>query len=328
MKQADFEDSHRADWEQFEQWLERRGKRRRKQTDAGEPALKAVDVPRAYRRICQLLALARERQYSPELVDRLNRLALGGHHVLYGARGGQSAQLLVFLAAGFPRLVREEWKLVIAAALLFMGPLLLLVAVLQFQPDFVHYLVDSDQLADYHEMYDPANTRPGLRASDDNVLMFAFYIWNNVRIGFQTFATGLMFGLGTIFFLIFNGVAIGAVAGHVTAIGYGETFWAFVSGHSAMELTAIVISGAAGMKLGGALIAPGGRTRKSALVEASRPAVRLMYGAALMFTIAALIEGFWSPQSAIPANAKYVVGIAMWILVIGYLGLSGRSRAA
>ncbi len=327
MKQTDFENAHHADWEQFEQWLERGGKNRRNRSAAGAVTLKAVEVPRAYRRICQLLALSRERQYSPELVDRLNRLALGGHHLLYGARGGQSAQLFAFLAAGFPRLVREQWKLVIAATLLFMGPLLALVVVLQFQPDFVHHLIDPDQLAAYHEMYDPANPRPGLRAADDNVLMFAYYIWNNVRIGFQTFATGLVFGLGTIFFLVFNGVAIGAVAGHVTVTGYGETFWAFVSGHSAMELTAIVISGAAGMKLGGSLIAPGGRSRKSALIAASRPAVRLMYGAALMFTIAAFIEGFWSPLSAIPATTKYAVGITLWVLLMGYLCLGGRSRA-
>ena len=150
-------------------------------------------------------------------------------------------------------------------------------------------------------MYDPANKRLGMREADDNVAMFGFYIWNNVRIGFQTFATGLAFGLGTLFYLVFNGVMIGAVAGYLTEIGYGDPFWSFVSGHSAMELTAIAISGAAGLRLGAALIAPGLRSRKAALVAAARPAVQLMYGAAAMFFAAAFIEAFWSPLTDFPA---------------------------
>ena len=146
-----------------------------------------------------------------------------------------------------------------------------------------------------------------MREADDNVAMFGFYIFNNVKIGFQTFATGLAFGLGTLFYLVFNGVMIGAVAGYLTGIGYGTPFWSFVSGHSAMELVAIAISGAAGLRLGAAVVAPGARSRKAALVDAARPAVRLMYGAAAMFFIAAFIEAFWSPLTAFPPQTKYAV---------------------
>lgn len=327
MKQAQFENLHRADWEAFERWIEARATLRRRQP-ATANTLPDHELPRAYRRVCQFLALARERQYSPVLVDRLNRIALQGHHVLYGARGGQRERFAVFLAAGFPRLVRQHWKFVAVAALLFFGPLLCMIAVLQWLPDFVHYVAEPEELAAFGEMYDPANPRPGQRASDDNLLMFAFYIWNNVKIGFQTFATGLLFGAGTLFYLLFNGLSIGTIAGYITAIGHGVPFWSFVSGHSAMELGAIVISGAAGMKMGMALIAPGGRSRRRALVEESRPAVRLMYGAALMFVIAAFIEGFWSPLGTIDPLVKYAVGAALWLLLLGYFLLAGRSRAA
>ena len=167
-----------------------------------------------------------------------------------------------------------------------------------------------------------------MRESDDNVKMFAFYIWNNVKIGIQTFATGLAFGLGSIFYLAFNGIIIGAIAGYLTAVGHGGPFWSFVSGHSAMELTAIVLSGAAGLKLGSALIAPGNRTRKAALVDVAKPAIRIMYGAALMFLLAAFIEGFWSPLTAFPPNVKYAVGVTLWMLVVAYFTLAGRNRAA
>jgi uncharacterized membrane protein SpoIIM required for sporulation len=94
-----------------------------------------------------------------------------------------------------------------------------------------------------------------------------------------------------------------------------------------MELTAIALAGAAGLRLGGAVIAPGLRSRKAALVEAGRPAVRMMAGAAVMFTIAAFIEGFWSPLRGLPPTLKYGVGMAMWVLVIGFFVFAGRGRA-
>jgi uncharacterized membrane protein SpoIIM required for sporulation len=332
MRQAVFEARHGPDWNRFEQWLDRDERRRRRAADAAvEPAhaLADVDVPQAYRRVCQHLALARDRQYSPELVDRLNRLALRGHHLLYGARPRRgAARGLAFLTAGFPQLVREERGFVVAAAILFFGPVLALIAALQSYPDFIYYLVEPGQLAKYQEMYDPANKRLGMRDADDNVAMFGFYIFNNVRIGFQTFATGLAFGLGTLFYLVFNGVMIGAIAGYLTGIGYGTPFWSFVSGHSALELVAIAISGAAGLRLGAALVAPGARSRKAALVAAARPAVRLMYGAAAMFFAAAFVEAFWSPLTAFPPATKYAVGAILWAVVLGWLLAGGRAREA
>jgi len=157
--------------------------------------------------------------------------------------------------------------------------------------------------------------------------MFGFYIWNNVRIGFQTFAGGLLFGVGSVWFLASNGVVIGAVAGYLTQIGYDQTFWSFVAGHSSLELLAIVLSGAAGMRLGVAVIAPGNLSRKAALMAAAKPAVRMMYGAALMFFAAAFVEAFWSPLTDVPYRVKIWTGLAGWGLLLLYFALAGRSRA-
>jgi uncharacterized membrane protein SpoIIM required for sporulation len=318
MKQAPFEAAYREEWLAFERFLDAPG--------VVHPAFAPEEMPRRYRRLCQHLALAADRQYSPELVDRLNLLALRGHHALYANRRRQSQRLADFLLAGFPSLVRAEWRVVAAAALLFFGPLLGLIAVLQAFPEFVHYLLHPAQIASFHDMYDPANRRLGMREADSHLAMFGYYIWNNVRIGFQTFAGGLFAGLGTVWFLAANGVIIGAVAGYLTQIGYGTTFWSFVSGHSALELTAIVLSGAAGLRLGLSVIAPGNRSRKASLVAAARPAVRLMYGAALMFTAAAFVEAFWSPLTEVPPQAKIWAGIALWAVMLAYFALSGRAR--
>jgi uncharacterized membrane protein SpoIIM required for sporulation len=316
MKQAPFEAAHAREWSEFEAFLE------------NKPAFDPAEMPARFRRLCQSLALAAERRYSADLVDRLNRLALRGHHALYVNRRRESQQVLGFIVAGFPRLVRQEWRLVAAAALLFFGPMLGLIAVLQQFPDFAHYLLTPEQIASFHQMYDPANKRLGMRESDTDVLMFGFYIWNNVRIGFQTFAGGMLAGVGSAWFLGANGVIIGAVAGYLTQAGFGETFWSFVAGHSALELSAIVLSGAAGFKLGLAVIAPGNLTRKAALIAAAKPAVRIMYGAAVMFFAAALVEAFWSPVTEFGFQTKIIVGIAAWVILLGYFVFAGRTRAA
>jgi uncharacterized membrane protein SpoIIM required for sporulation len=315
MKQVPFEAAHAREWTEFEAFLD------------DKKSFDPAELPARFRRISQSLALAAERHYSADLVDRLNRLALRGHSKLYANQRRESQQILDFMVAGFPRLVRQEWRLVLAATLLFFGPLLAMIAVLQIWPDFVHYVLSPRQISNFHEMYDPANRRLGMREADTNVMMFGFYIWNNVRIGFQTFAGGLLAGVGSAWFLGANGFIIGAVAGYLTQVGYSETFWSFVAGHSSLELIAIVLSGAAGFKLGLAVIAPGNRSRKAALMAAARPAVRIMYGAAVLFFAAAFVEAFWSPLTVVPFNVKIAVGIAGWVVLLAYLLLAGRSHA-
>ena len=328
MKQAGFVERHGPEWDAFEAWLTHRDRPARVAADRPQPPFADTAVPERYRRLCQHLALARDRQYSPDLVDRLNALALRGHHLLYGVTGGRRQHTLEFLTRGFPRRVREEARFVLAAAALFFGPGIALLAALQYVPEFAHYVLSPEQIAQFHEMYDPANPRLGMRKSDTDFAMFGFYVWNNVQIGFQTFAGGLLFGVGTVYYLVANGVVIGAVAGYLTQIGFAVPFYSFTSGHSALELTAIVMAGAAGLKLGSALFAPGGRSRKSALIATAGDAVRLMWGSALMFFLAAIVEAFWSPLTTVPFPVKVTVGIAAWVVVLGYFVLAGRDRAA
>jgi len=327
MRQEAFVEKFAPQWDDFERWLARfEGKK--KQSDLAATGLKAEDVPQAYRILCQHLALARERSYSPLLVARLSALSLRGHQHLYGARLRVGGQMLNFIAGGFPQLVRSERRWIWLAAMLFFLPMLALIFSLQVYPDFAYTLLGSEQVQEMESMYDPSNKVMGkTREADSDFMMFAFYIWNNVKIGFQTFAGGVLFGLGTLFYLVFNGTVIGGVAGYLHYIGYGKTFWPFVAGHSAPELIAIVISGAAGLKLGWALIAPGQLPRGRSLAVAAQPAVRLMLGAAALFVFAAVIEGFWSPHTVIPIEYKIGLGITLWLIIIAYLTFAGRRAA-
>ena len=216
MKQAAFERAHAPLWGAFELWLDRDARG----SAAGPPPpdlLPDGAVPQRYRVLCQHLALARDRGYSADLVERLNLLALRGHRLLYGTRVEAGNRLFDFIAGGFPRAVRAERRFVAAAAVLLFGPFLLLLVAMGPFPDLVYYFIPPAEVAKYEEMYSPTAEHLGrTRSADSAVQMFGHYIWNNVRIGFQTFAGGLVFGLGAVLALVFNGIALGAVAGHLT----------------------------------------------------------------------------------------------------------------
>jgi uncharacterized membrane protein SpoIIM required for sporulation len=326
MNQEAFQARYEPDWGAFERWLDARAARQRKDAAAASSP-DEDDIAHRYRVLCQQLALARDRQYSPGLVERLNALVMRGHQVLYGAHPETGPALARFFAADFARAVRAQWRPIALAAALFFIPMLLVAAVIQRSPDFIHTLLPQKQILAYEEMYDPANKRPGQRAAQADTAMLGHYIWNNIRIGFQTFAGGMLFGLGSVFFLVSNGTVIGATAGHLIQIGFSTPFFGFVAGHSALELSGIVLMGAAGLMLGRALVLPGPLARVSALRMQARAAVPLVYGGGALLALAAFVEAFWSPLTGVPPAVKYAVGAALWLLLLGYFMAAGRSHA-
>jgi uncharacterized membrane protein SpoIIM required for sporulation len=335
MRQTEFQRRFEPMWQACSDWLDRREQSRgarlrllsKKKAPVASPGLEVDDFPACYRALCGHLALARERRYAPTLVDRLHALVVRGHHALYGASAPASAGFLAFVGGGFARLVRQEWRVVLLASALFFGPLLGLLGIVQIYPDFAAVVVGPDQLAQVQSMYDPDNEALGRVDAQSNFQMFGFYVWNNVRIGFQTFAGGVLAGLGSVFFLLFNGVLLGTIIGHLTQVGLGPQIWSFTAGHGSFELLAIAISGAAGLKLGSAVLAPGLRTRRAALVHHGAIAFRLIGGASLMFLVAAFIEAFWSPLQLATPLPKYLIGVLLWSLLLAYLLRAGHAPA-
>ena len=100
-----------------------------------------------------------------------------------------------------------------------------------------------------------------LRDAGSNWMMFGYYIMNNIGIAFQCYATGVLFGIGSLYFIAMNGAFGGAIAGYVASAGFAGTFFPFIATHSAFELTAIVLCGAAGLRIGRSVLLPGRLTR-------------------------------------------------------------------
>lgn len=325
MRQEAFEARYGPLWADLDRWLRTVSTNRAAANDDPRLAETGRAFPGLYRQICHHLALARTRRYSLGLQERLNRLALEGHRHLYRERSALSGALLALAGHRFPSAFRRHWRHMLAASLLFVVSAAGMGFAVQLRADLVYSLLQPDEVSGIEAMYDPGNRVLGReRESDTDVAMFGYYIYNNISIGFRTFAGGLLFGVGSVFFLCFNGLFLGAVASHLTTVGFGETFWPFVAGHSALELTAIVIFGGVGLMIGFAAVAPGRKRRWHAIHDRAVEALPLVYGATAMLVGAAFIEAFWSSTAWPPASVKIAVGSTLWLLLFVYLWLCGR----
>ncbi len=281
-------------------------------------------VAALYRALCSDLMRAQALGFAHDLVDHLNGLASRAHNALYGPRPFSLSGVGVFLMGGFARTFRKNWRPILLAHLLFYVPFALGVLATLTDQSFAVNVLPPEQLEGMEAAYSSGFSEG--RAFGADSMMAGFYVQHNIGIAFRCFATGILFGVGSLFFTLYNGLVIGTVMGYVGAVGHGENIFTFVCGHGPFELTGIVISSAAGLKMGYSLIATNGLTRLGSLRAQMRELAELVMGAAVMLLIAAAIEGFWSPSS-LPNQVKWSFSALVSSLIIAYFAFAGRGPA-
>jgi uncharacterized membrane protein SpoIIM required for sporulation len=312
----------RDEWEELDA-LTRKAQRN------GITGLARAEVVRlspVYRSVCADLAAAQAARYSAPLVEYLLGLTAGAHTVLYGphARIGED-RLRGRLGHGwlvaFPRAVRRHRSAMLLAAALFFVPLAIGAGLTLRDPSFAFRVVPEAMLRPLTEAY--AHGFAGGRDASEGTLMAGFYVYNNVGIALRCFALGIAGGLGSAFYLVQNGLSIGAILGYVASQGAGGNIVLFIVGHGSLELGAIVLAGGSGLSIGWALVSPGDLPRVVALQRRARDVLVIVAGASVMLALAAAVEAFWSASSA-PPTVKLAVGGALFVLLLAYVLLGGR----
>ena len=260
MTSSQFEHENSSRWQQLEGMLDG--------VERNRPPENVTELPTVFRQTCHDLSVAQHRMYGTGLTGRLNDLAIRGFRALERRTAGGWESLFRLLLVKFPKTVREEWRLFWFCSLVFWGPFLAFAIWTPHDPEWAMAFLGPEQMVRLEAMYgEHTSPQEFLREEyGSDFMMFCFYIHNNVGIDLRTFAGGLLGGVGALVVLLFNGLSIGASTGYIHHAGNPSTFYAFTAGHSAPELIGIVISGMAGMRLGLALIKPGLRDRRTALV--------------------------------------------------------------
>ena len=289
---------------------------------SGVAALAPGEIPAfaaQYREVAADLARARTYQVDPRVIAYLERVVTAGHNALYRARGKDRTPLPHYILRDFPAAVVQSWRYVIFAFLLFSVPAGIGYVMIRERPELGEELMPGMAARAEAAAENQAEGRGYAETSrEDRPPMAAWIITNNISVSFGTFVGGLTGGLLTAWLLFTNGMMLGLVLGlfqNYQALKYLLTF---VLGHGVLELTAIFISAGAGFRLAKAMIAPGDRTRKDALVVEGRVAARMIGAVVTLLLIAGTIEGLLS-ASAAPAIWKYGVSAATAVLLALYL---------
>ncbi len=274
-----------------------------------------------YRAAAADLALAQRDFPHHEVTPFLNHLVGRAHHRVYRGSSLGRGRIRDFLRAGFPQLFRRHWRYIAVAALLFFGPALLCWPLVARDPTRAYTLLPQ-AAAMFQNVEREGRLWIDISAAESSAAG-AFIMTNNIQVAFMAFAGGALAGLLTVYVLLTNGIMLGTIFGFVQAYGLADELGAFVIGHGPIELSVICIAGGAGLRLGHAMIAPGLLRRRDAIAQAARDALGLVAGGALLLVLAGLIEGFLSP-SALPWQAKALIGVGSGVLLYAYLLRAGR----
>jgi uncharacterized membrane protein SpoIIM required for sporulation len=250
----------------------------------------------------------------------LNQLLHRAQLVVY--RGGTGrispSSALRFLLQQYPRLVRSLLPYLAASFALFVVATLLGALCTSVRPDFARAFLGPQMMdtINHHRMWTESILSAKPQAS-------SAILTNNITVCFLTFASGITFGLGTLFLLFNNGWQMGIVAAACAQHGLGLSLASFVASHGALELPSIFLAGAAGLRLGTGLLFPGYLARKAALARAGAQAIQLVAGTVPLLIVAGLLEAFLSPTH-VPAALKFSVGASLFTLLVVWLTLGGR----
>jgi len=252
------------------------------------------------------------------VIEYLNNIVGQAHKYLYSFPPVRSSQVKQFFIGILPGVILENRGVILLAAVFFFVPYLVSFILCVSNPDTASLLVSNsflEQIVDMHR----AGATSG-RGAAMSTAALSFYVYNNVSIAFFSFAGGVLMGLGTIYFLVYNGLTLGAIFGYIIAQGYGSHLLVFVTAHSVLELGGLVVAGAAGLLLGYTIIKATKFYKKDQLSLQKNKIFYLLCAATLMITSAAAIEGGISPQP-LPYIMKITVALVSLIALVFYFGL-------
>jgi uncharacterized membrane protein SpoIIM required for sporulation len=277
-----------------------------------------TELVHLYQLVSAHLSHVRTAYRDPDLVARLSRLLGEARVVIYRRRSSPARALATFFGRTFPGAVWHIRTFLAVSMACFLVPAISIGVWLANSPEVrdasvppeVQQLVAESEFRDYYR--------------SDAAQNFAGQVTvNNIFVAFQAFALGVVPVLGPLYVLVLNGLNVGVTGAVMHAAGEGPQFWGLILPHGLLEITAVLIAGAAGLRLSWAIVAPGDRTRADALREEGQRSVAIVLGLVVCFVVAGFIEGFITP-SGLPTALRVAVGVVVLLAFDVYISVLGR----
>lgn len=262
-----------------------------------------------YRQVAADLSVLRQDPTARSYTGYVNQLLARAHHIIYSGRKTNVFTLFRFLKDEYPAIFQRHIQYVAASLLISAACGLLGVVLTSARPEFMRHFVGPRMIAtmERHQMW--TESIVSVAPKETSRIMT-----NNLTVSFQTFAGGISFGVITLYSLFVNGMMLGVIGAACHHYGMSVALWSFVASHGSLELPSIIIAGAAGLRLGHAMLFPGGYRWKDSVAKGGIEATRLVSGIIPLLVIAGCLEGFFSPSHA-PVWLKFAVGAVLFGLL-------------
>jgi uncharacterized membrane protein SpoIIM required for sporulation len=275
-----------------------------------------------YRQVAADLSVLRRDGTAQTYAAHVNQLLARAHHIIYAGRKTRALALLKYLRDEYPVIFRRNLGYVAASVGLTLACAALGAILTSTHIEFMRHLLGPEMIAtmERHEMW--THSVVSVAPTATSAIMT-----NNLSVSFVTFGGGITFGLITLFSLFNNGMLLGVIGAACHHFGMSVALWSFVAPHGSLELPAIMIAGAAGLRLGRGMLFPGGLRWKDAVAQGGVEASRLVSGTIPMLVVAGCLEGFFSPSGA-PVWLKFTVGGVLFLFLNAWLFGAGSKTAS
>lgn len=304
--------AHRDTWNRLEQLV----KNRRRLTGA-----EIDELVELYQRVSTHLSMLRSASSDAALIGRLSSLVARARAAITGAHAPLAAEFTRFWTVSFPVVAYRAWRWWLATAVAFFAVAAVIALWVAGSPEVQSSIgtpSDIDELVN-HDFASYYNEHPAA--------LFGLQVWlNNAWVAAKCIAFAVVLGVPIPLVLFENAANLGVVAGLMFQGGKADVLLGLLTPHGLLELTAVCLAGAAGMRLGWSVISPGDRPRRQALAEQGRAVVAIAVGLVVVLLISGVIEAVVTP-SPLPTFARIGIGIAADAAFLAYVIHFGRRAA-
>jgi uncharacterized membrane protein SpoIIM required for sporulation len=301
--------THRGTWDRLDQLV----KRRRSLT-----GVEVDELVELYQRVSTHLSMLRSASSDSLLIGWLSSLVARARSVVTGAHAPLSSTFARFWTVSFPVVAYRTWRWWLGTAVVFFAVVVVIALWVDGNPEVQSAIgtpSDIDELVN-HDVTSYYSQHPAGA--------FALQVWvNNSWVAAQCIALSVVLGLPIPVVLFKNAANLGLIAGLMFQAGKGGILLGLLSPHALLELTAVFLAAATGMRLGWSVISPGDRPRGQVLAEQGRAVVSVAVGLVGVLLVSGLIEALVTP-SPLPTFVRVGIGVIAEVAFLSYIVYFGR----
>lgn len=301
MKEALFVKRNADKWGQYEQYQ----------------GLSTDELAKKYIELTDDLAFSKTFFPNSTTTKYLNGLTSSFHQSIYKNKKEKRSRFITFWTQELPFIFYQERKQVLYAFFFFIVAVVIGAVSAKYNEDFVRLILGDAYVNMTNENIAKGDPFAVYKQSEE-IIMFLQIATNNIRVSFLAFIFGVFCSLGTVSLLFRNGIMLGSFQYFFYSKNLGLASLLVIWLHGTIEITSIVIAGAAGLVLGNSILFPGTLPRKTAIFNAAKNGIKIVIGLVPLFLIAAFIESFFTRYTQMPTYLSATVLITSFAFVIWY----------